>query len=53
MVKEITKDGETLYVCEACQFAYKDKEWAQKCEDWCKKTNSCNIMITKHSIGPI
>ena len=46
MVKEI-------YVCEACSFAYKEKELAEKCEEFCKKHNSCNIEITKYSIGEI
>lgn len=46
MVKEI-------YVCEACNFAYKEKELAEKCESWCKKYNSCNIEITKNSIGEL
>jgi len=31
MVKEIKKDGKTLYVCEQCGFAYEDKEWVEKC----------------------
>lgn len=53
MVKEIEKNGKILYVCEECKFAYEDKSWAEKCQAWCKKTNTCNIMITKHSIGPV
>jgi hypothetical protein len=50
MVKEITKDGNILYKCEACGFDYKEKEWAQKCQDWCSKHNSCHIEITKHAV---
>ena len=46
MVKEI-------YVCEVCSFAYNKKELAEKCESWCKEHNSCNIEITKKSIGEI
>ena len=34
MVKEIEKQGTIL-----CQ-----------CEEWCKKTNSCSLEITKHAI---
>ena len=53
MVEEVKKNGETLYVCEECKFAYKDKNWAEKCQAWCKNNNSCNIIITGHSVGPI
>lgn len=46
MVKQINN----LWVCEECNLLYKDICWAKKCEDWCKKTNSCNLEITKHAI---
>ena len=38
------------YVCEECKFKYKDKDIAQKCENWCKKHKNCNLEITKHVI---
>jgi len=50
MVKAIRKNKEKYYVCEECKLKYKDKIWAEKCEDWCKKNHSCNIKITKHRI---
>ena len=50
MVKETKKDNKTLYLCEECGFAYEDKEWAQKCEDWCYEHHSCNMEITKHAV---
>lgn len=50
MVKEKTKDNKIVHICEECDFAYGDKEWAEKCEAWCKKYHSCNIEITKHAI---
>ena len=46
MVKE-------FYICEACNFVYNKKELAEKCESWCKERNSCNIEITKNSVGEI
>ncbi len=46
MVKK-TKSGNK---CEECGYVYKDGRWAEKCEAWCKKHNSCNLEITKHSI---
>lgn len=39
-----------LYQCPECGFWYKEKKWAQKCEQWCRKHKSCNIEITKHAI---
>jgi len=38
------------YVCEDCKFRYKDRNMAQKCENWCKEHKSCNIEITKHAV---
>ena len=40
-----------LYTCPECDLSYKEKELAKKCEAWCKKHNSCNLEITKHSIN--
>ena len=50
MVKEVKKSGKIYFQCEICKFFYKDKKWAQKCEDFCKKHKSCSIEITKHSV---
>ena len=49
MVKEIEKQGRKFYQCEKCKFVYEDKNWAEKCEAWCKENNSCNLEITKHA----
>ena len=38
------------YVCSICKLKYKEKEWAEKCEEWCLENNSCNLEITRHSI---
>lgn len=42
-------DQKTLYQCEECGFRYKDKEWAEKCEAWCREHHSCNLEITAHA----
>lgn len=39
-----------LYKCPECGFEYKEKEWAEKCEAWCKKHKSCNLEITKYAV---
>ncbi len=46
MVREINN----LYECEECLLKYKDKEYAEKCEKWCKKYKSCNLEITKFAV---
>ncbi len=38
-----------LYQCPECSLRYKDKEWKDKCEAWCKEHHSCNLEITSHA----
>lgn len=60
MTKTITQQDKELYQCEECGFKYADdstslttgKEWAEKCEAWCKKHQSCNIEIIVHGMPP-
>lgn len=40
------------YQCPACGFRYREKEWADKCEAWCKTHQSCNLEITAHGALP-
>lgn len=57
MVKVIQKENTSamlstskeLYQCEECGFHYEDREWAEKCEAWCREHKSCNIEITAHA----
>ena len=49
MVKVIQKESKELYQCEECGFHYTEKEWAEKCEAWCREHKSCNIEITAHA----
>jgi len=50
MTKTIQKEDKELHQCEECGFQYAEKEWAEKCEAWCKEHQSCNIEITAHAI---
>jgi len=50
MVKEIQKNDKTYYVCESCNFAYKEKGWAEKCQAFCDKHHSCSLEITKKAV---
>ncbi|MEM2707467.1 MAG: hemerythrin domain-containing protein [Candidatus Pacearchaeota archaeon] len=45
--------NEKLYVCQFCGLKYKEKVWAKKCEEWCKKHKSCNLEITKHAVQEV
>jgi len=45
MVKQI----QDKWQCEECGLVYEDKDWAEKCEAWCKEHKSCNLEITAHA----
>lgn len=48
MVREIKKNSKTLYICEECDFAYEQKEWAEKCQQWDEEHHTCNLEIIQH-----
>jgi len=50
MVREILRDNKKYYICEECGFAYKDKAWAEKCQDFCSKHHACSTDITRHAV---
>ncbi|MEM1517952.1 MAG: hypothetical protein QW789_02380 [Nitrososphaerota archaeon] len=50
MVKEVLKNNEMLYVCEACRHVYRERVWAEKCEDFCFKYHACSLSITSHAV---
>jgi len=50
MVKEINYQERVYFYCEDCKLVYDSRDWAVKCEDWCRENDSCNIEITGHSI---
>lgn len=43
------KEERKLYRCPECKLWYKDEEWAEKCEAWCKKHHTCNVEIITHA----
>jgi hypothetical protein len=47
----MVREKEGLFVCEACGFLYSERNLARKCEEWCKTHHSCNMEITRHSVG--
>ena len=50
MVKEEKRNNQTVYLCEECGFAFLDKDWAEKCEAFCKEHKSCSLEITEHAL---
>jgi hypothetical protein len=50
MVSEKQHEGERLYICDVCGFGYRKKEQAASCEEFCARTNSCSIAITKDAV---
>ncbi|NIU38542.1 hypothetical protein GWN65_00810 [Candidatus Bathyarchaeota archaeon] len=49
-MKRSKMEGKTLFLCEECGLGYTDRETAQKCEDWCKKTGTCSLEITRKAL---
>ena len=51
MVKEKLFEGKTVFICEICGLGYLEKEYAQKCEDWCgKNPGTCNFKISQKAV---
>lgn len=51
MVEKIRENNKEYYKCEECKLVYAHRKYAKKCEDWCRKNNSCNLEITKYAIN--
>ena len=39
-----------IYDCGICKMKFKDQDWANKCQSWCKEHKSCSADITKYAI---
>lgn len=50
MVREKKLGDKTVFICGVCGLGYSDPETAEKCEEWCKKTGTCSIEITKKAV---
>lgn len=51
MVEPISTD-KPQYQCEECGFVYDEREWAEKCEAWCREHQTCNLEIIQHGQPP-
>jgi len=52
MVFQKNKKSNKVYICSECGYEYEEKEWAVKCQNWCKEHKSCNLDIIKHGKKP-
>ncbi|KKL94077.1 hypothetical protein LCGC14_1868260 [marine sediment metagenome] len=43
-------EEKTYYTCEACGLKYEEREWRDKCQEWCERTHSCNLEIIEHAV---
>jgi hypothetical protein len=49
-VKEKKVNTQTVFVCEQCGLGYSDRQTAEKCEEWCRKTGTCSLEITRKAV---
>ncbi|MBU5537361.1 MAG: hypothetical protein QXO57_00980 [Candidatus Aenigmatarchaeota archaeon] len=50
MPQKILIGDKEIYKCVICGFGYKNKDLAEKCQNWCSTHKSCNLQITKNAI---
>lgn len=50
MGKTFNQKQQIVFSCSECKMKYHDEETAKKCEEWCKRTKSCNMDIIKYAI---
>jgi ABC-type uncharacterized transport system ATPase subunit len=50
LVKKKKVNDQTVFLCEICGLGYSNKETAKQCEQWCRKTGTCSIEITKKAV---
>ena len=50
MVEEIKFKGRIVFKCMKCGYLYRTKDKAIECEEWCMRSKSCNLNITKYAI---
>ena len=50
MVRKVCQNAKILYACEVCGLLYKERYWAERCQNFCVKLNACSLEITSHAI---
>lgn len=49
MVREMSSNGQRIFICEICDLSYEDRSWAEKCEEYCTQHGACSLEITQHA----
>jgi len=50
MVKKENIENRILFICEVCGLGYIDEQTAAQCEDWCRRTGTCNVKLTSRAV---
>ena len=51
MVTAVVKGTGTFYKCDVCGLVYREKEIAEKCQNWCEThEGSCNLEYILHAV---
>jgi len=50
MVREVKRKDKVFFACEECGFTYKERTWAEKCENFCAEHHACSLEITRHAV---
>jgi len=51
VVKKLERNGKNYYICELCNVAYAEEEWAKKCTEWCSEhLGTCSIEVVQHAV---
>lgn len=51
MVLLVVVKSERFYACGECGLIYASRELAEACEEWCKEHGTCNMELSRQSIG--
>lgn len=50
MVKKLERNGKDYYICELCNVAYTEEEWANERKQWCSEHfGTCSIKVVQHA----
>ncbi len=45
------ESAQKYFKCEACGLLYRERKWAERCEDFCRKNKSCSLEIIRHAVS--
>jgi len=51
VVLEVKKKGKKYFICSVCGFVYKNKKYAEECQDFCSTHASCSMELQKKAVA--